>query len=186
MTGKLDGIAGINTSTVDNEFCQAMQKTDAVCRSCYSQAMLEGMRKNCRPAWKKNLELLSNDGLEKIPQITKRSARFHAHGELKNTQHAINFLLIAHKNKGTRFAFFTKRPRLVQNAVKVVGLPDNVTLVYSSPKIDKQAKLPKGFHKVFTVYSMDRDSITCAGQKCKDCLQCFNRSGPINVHEKLR
>jgi hypothetical protein len=89
MTGKLTGFKAINTNTVTNEFCQKMNKTESICGSCYSMAMLQGSRKNCQPAWQNNSEILSQALLtaRQLPVINERYFRFHGHGELINATH---------------------------------------------------------------------------------------------------
>ncbi len=98
MTGKLKGLDAINTSPLDNNFCQTMSKnSDNICHYCYSQKMLKGLRKNCRPSWKANGELLSESELtaEQLPKIKTELCRFSAHGELINrTQSRFHFCLL--------------------------------------------------------------------------------------------
>ena len=65
MSGKLAGVPAINSNTLTNPFCQAMQKCEGcVCAHCYSQSMLEGYRRNCAPAFEHNSKLLSENDLE--------------------------------------------------------------------------------------------------------------------------
>lgn len=185
MTGKLKGIPATCTDTTSNTFCQAMQKTDSICASCYSQAMLTGMRKNCKPRWKQNLEVLSAP-MGTFPKITEKYARFQAHGELTNVQNAINLLIIAEKNPRTTFAFFTKRYQLVQRAIEQVGKPENVILIYSSPKVDRKARRPKHFDKTFTTYSDKTGDYICKGKKCLQCLVCYDKSSTDHITELKR
>ena len=63
MTGKLEGFKAISTNTLTNEFCQKMynsKKENIICTKCYSMEMLQGMRKNCAPAWQRNSDALSS------------------------------------------------------------------------------------------------------------------------------
>ena len=48
MTGKLDGLAAINTNTLSNEFCQQQHAAGkTICGDCYSVRMLQTHRQNC-------------------------------------------------------------------------------------------------------------------------------------------
>ena len=184
MTGKLKGIAGINTNPLSNAFCQKMQATDTICKDCYSCSMLRGIRKNCEPAWERNSVLLSNTLLEsdQIPFVSHALARFHAHGELINKRHFVNFINIARANPQTKFSFFTKRTNLVSGEI-----PANVTMVYSNPVVNRVRKVaPKGFHKVFNVVTNEGYEINCGAKNCVKCQQCFNRDGATVIVEKLK
>ena len=134
MTGKLAGIGGINTNPLTNTFCQRMEKTDSICKDCYSCSMLRGLRKNCEPAWERNSKLFSTTLIDKkdIPTIPNAFVRYHAHGELINEIHFQNFMAIAKKNSHCKFSLFTKRTDLT----KSMKIPANVTMIYSNPKVD--------------------------------------------------
>ena len=186
MTGKLKGIAGINTNPLSNTFCQKMQKTETICKDCYSCSMLRGIRKNCEPAWERNSVALSTRLLEgkEIPVIGHAFARFHAHGELINEIHFQNFIKIARANKHCKFAFFTKRTNLVTSLTR---LPANVTMVYSNPSVDKvMVNIPKGFHKTFNVVTEESEKINCGARSCITCQKCFKRTGAKVLIEKLK
>ena len=184
MTGKLKGIAGINTNPLTNNFCKKMQKTETICKDCYSCAMLRGVRRNCEPAWERNSVLLSKTDLEgkEIPYISHALARFHAHGELINKRHFRNFIRIAEANPQTKFSFFTKRTEFVDGEI-----PINVTMIYSNPTVNRVRKtVPKGFHKVFNVVTKDSYKVNCGARNCSRCQQCFNRGGAQVLIEKLK
>ena len=186
MTGKLEGLQAINTNTLTNLFCQAMRKTSAICKICYSWAMLTGSRKNCAAPWQRNGEILSSGPLpaRDIPRIDTVLGRFQAHGELINRQHAANLLEIARSNPDTRFGFWTKLPGFVRG----MEIPENVTLVYSNPIVDRiMTKPPRGFHKVFNCVTDDRAEINCGPLKCRDCKMCYGRTtGATVIVEKVK
>ena len=185
MTGKLAGVAGINTNPLTNSFCQKKQLGNSICKDCYSCAMLRGIRKNCEPAWERNSVLLSTTDLEAsdIPYIPNALVRFHAHGELINKRHFRNFIRIAEANPQSKFSFFTKRTELCE----LTSLPANVTMVYSNPTINRVRNTPpKGFHKVFNVVTKDGYEINCGAKNCSRCQQCFNRGGSQVMIEKLK
>jgi hypothetical protein len=188
MDGKLAGVWAINTSPLDNPFCLGMaENPDNICSYCYSQKILRGLRRNCRPSMKRNGELLQK-ALVKIPKIRKPHLfRFSAHGELFNRQHAENYFAIARNNPHVTFAFWTKRVNLLEGLEK----PENVILVYSSPKLNVVSPLPEGFNKVFTVFT-GRDNvpegmkINCAGKKCVACQLCYSHNDITFINELVR
>lgn len=186
--GKMLGISSINTPTSTNPFCKSMQKTDSVCKSCYAQRG-ESHRTHLVDAFSRNL-FLTQRSLEigEIPTINANIFRFHSYGELHNMQHFINYLYIAAGNPHTIFTLWTKRKGIVQRVLKSRTKPDNMILIYSSPVVDKQATLPKGFDKVFTVYSKDNaqdTTINCHGS-CNTCRLCYSHNDTININEIKR
>jgi hypothetical protein len=184
MTGKLTGIQAINTSPLDNEYCKKMRQCKGcVCFDCFSCNMLEGSRKNCRPSWKRNGELLQKP-LKVIPTIDTVKGRFSGHGELHNREHARNYFRIARKNPSVSFAFWTKRIDLV----KGMRVPRNVTMVYSNPVVDEVRSCPPaGFHKVFNVVTKGSSvKSNCNGKQCRDCGICYSRKGERVIVETLK
>ena len=197
MTGKLDGLKAINTSPLNNPYCQRMSKCkEFICAYCYSIDMLKGYRRNCIPAWTKNGEELSKPiPFWHLPKFKSGTVvRFSGHGELFNTVHAINLIKIAYRNPTSKFSLFTKRARLVQNAVDILGKPANLQLVFSSPKLNKQSPLPKYFDRTFTVweesYRTDHHDIhapiNCGARKCIECMICYEDNGVSAVNELLK
>lgn len=188
MTGKMENIPAINTNPLDNRFCNRMCKTTAICKHCYSRAMLQGLRKNCGPAWSKNGKVLSESILpdDQLPVINSIWFRFSGHGELMNGNHLINLCNIAAKNKRTRFVLWTKRTDLVRKYRHYV--PENMTLIYSNPRINNVLKNPpEGFDRVFNVVSKDHYKSNCAGRKCWECGLCYDPdSGVKCLIEKLK
>jgi len=193
MTGKLDGLAAINTNTLSNEFCQKQHAAGkTICGQCYSFRMLQQHRQNCVDPWERNSRKLSRP----IPELefaalvdqfkNLRFVRFHGHGELINFTHLHNFAAIARAVPGTVFALWTKRADLVRKLGER-SRPDNLILVYSNPRIDRVRALPPpGFQKVFnnTTRSDPRDN--CTGRKCLDCLNCYQSSGPTSIVEIVK
>ena len=62
MTGKLAGFKALNTNTLTNDYCIKMASCgdeSIICKHCYSMEMLQGLRKNCAPAWQANSDILS-------------------------------------------------------------------------------------------------------------------------------
>jgi hypothetical protein len=185
--GKMVGIPSINTSTTDNTFCQAMQKTDSICKSCYAQRY-EKLRPSMVNAFRRN-KFLSERPLqpEELPAINEQIARFASYGELINMMHFINLLRIALANPRTIFTLWTKRYRIVQRVLKLMGKPDNLILIYSSPIVGKVSALPKGFDKVFTAFAKGTDTtdINCHGA-CNDCRLCYSHNNTTFINEIIK
>jgi hypothetical protein len=185
--GKMVGIPSINTSTTDNTFCQAMQKTDSICKSCYAQRY-EKLRPSMVNAFRRN-KFLSERPLqpEELPAINAQIARFASYGELINMMHFINLLRIALANPRTIFTLWTKRYRIVQRVLNVLGKPDNLILIYSSPVVGVPSKLPKGFDKVFTAFARGSDmtDINCHGA-CNDCRLCYSHNDTTFINEIIK
>lgn len=189
MTGKLKDIDAINTNTLTNEFCQKMQKTDSICKKCYSQKMLEGIRKNCAPAWQRNSDELSGGMIppHMLPSIYTDVFRFNGHGELINDIHFQNIIMIARKNPNTFFVLWTKRKAIVNRVLKTWVLPKNLSLIFSNPKIDKPMKsVPRHFDKVFNNVSKGSDYKINCHQKCRDCMLCYTRNDVTQILEEVK
>ena len=185
--GKLANIISINTPTTTNPFCQSMQKTDSVCKSCYAQRY-EKLRPNIVTAFERNLFLSERELLPlEIPTISDDIARFASYGELINMMHFINLLRIALANPRTVFTLWTKRYRIVQRVLKHMDKPDNLILIYSSPVVGKVSALPKGFDKVFTAFARGTDTadINCHGA-CKDCRLCYSHNNTTLINEIIK
>ena len=186
MTGKLQGIHAINTNTVTNDFCNQQKETDTICGECYSHHMLNTFRKMCQPAWQHNSEVLSSVILQRheLPRITAAFCRFHAHGELINHKHFINFVNIARDNPHCTFALWTKRKDIVWQVLDedYHSKPSNLILVWSNPKIDKVVQsVPRHFDKVFNNVRHDRTPQNCTGQKCIECLRCYKHDADTDI-----
>ena len=204
QSGKTIGLKAINTNPLENGFCHKMsQLSSVVCSLCYSRKMLQSYRKSCVPAFSANNFYLSRAELtiSEIPRIkTGSTVRFNAHGELLNLFHAINCIKIAFWNPDSIFALWTKRPALVQDALRLfqcsgstgIDAVPNLTLVYSEPILNSAdpAKLPKNFHHVFSVYtSKHADShnihINCE-KKCIDCMKCYRKNTTVHINELVK
>lgn len=193
MTGKLDGLAAINTNTLSNEFCQKQHAAGkTICGQCYSFRMLQQHRQNCVDPWERNSRKLSRPipDLEFAALVDQfknlRFVRFHGHGELINFTHLHNFAAIARAVPGTTFALWTKRADLVRKLGER-SRPENLILIYSNPRIDRvRAIPPPGFQKVFNNTARQDHRDNCTGRKCLDCLNCYQSSGPVSIVEKVK
>jgi hypothetical protein len=124
---------------------------------------------------------------QEIPAINEQIARFASYGELINMMHFINLLRIALANPRTIFTLWTKRPKIVQIVLKLLGKPDNLILIYSSPVVGVPSKLPKGFDKVFTAFAKGSDmtDINCHGA-CNTCRLCYSHNDTTFINEIIK
>jgi len=204
LNGKLEGFQAISVNTITNVFCQVMHSTkrdDVICKKCYSFATLESKRygNNLEKALQRNSDLLSKPLDEDcIPFINAAYFRFDAHGELINCVHFENLILIARNNSHCKFALWTKRKDIVNLAkhhLEQEGrrFPDNLILVWSNPIVDDvHWQPPANFDYVFNNVTHDKDSVDdasykpCTGQKCRDCLNCYDFDNNPCVIEKVK
>ena len=178
MTGKLKDIDAINTNTLSNQFCAAMQEMvleDVICTDCYSYRMLSTYRKTCTDAFEHNSQLLQNPvHWDDLPRIHTLRLRINAHGELINMNHMVNIHNIASKNPDTVVALWTKRKDIIRKYHQQYTQPDNLILVFSNPiKDNVMPNAPEGFNKVFNNVTGADARANCTGQKCADCLMCY-------------
>ena len=185
MSGKLAGIPAYNTNTKSNEFCIRQKDTDTICGQCYSHKMLDTYRKSCIPAWQHNSDEFSDwIDWDDLPVVNAAFVRLNGHGELINDTHYQNIIRLARKNPHTTFALWTKRASIVRQyqARPIHGMPTNLILVFSNPRIDKVIDVPRGFHKVFNNVSKgSTEPQNCTGRKCMECLACYRKDSGIDV-----
>ena len=187
MTGKLAGFHAISTNTLTNDFCKKMYsggKADLICTKCYSMEMLQGLRKNCAPAWQHNSDILSGGIIpaHMLPTILDAFFRFSAHGELINETHLENLNRIAEYNPHCTFALWTKRKDIVQKYYRHNRKPENMILIYSNPTINcVMDNVPEFFDRTFNNVEKHFKGIeqNCTGQKCRDCLLCYTKGNGV-------
>jgi hypothetical protein len=129
--------------------------------------------------------------IDQIPVINARFARLQSFGELISRQHAEKLAAIARANPGTSFSLWTKRPQIA----RLVSWSENVILVYSVAMIDppdSALRVPKGFHKVYAVYSKGsgqtpcgRDPATGKDRPCLSCIRCYVKDNGQDVIRQL-
>lgn len=194
MSGKLEGMLGINTNPFTNNFCMEMAKNPkTICSVCYSQKMLKGVRRSCIPKFDRVGDIMSKTIIpfEDIPVINDKVARFSAHGELINMNHLINCVGIAKANPHTTWGLWTKRIDLVRKFTKTESFPDNIVLIYSNPMLNKAIAVPAGFDKVFSVFTKeyaDKKDVTinCGGKKCLACKLCYSKVTTPVINELVK
>ena len=202
MSGKLEGITGINTNPLNNDYCKANNNTihkNHICKHCYSCYMLNTFRKSCINAFQHNNDILSMEqsDLSFIPRIKTELCRIHAHGELINDNHLINLIRICRANQDTIFTLFTKRLDIVNHTIEWMGKPKNLVIVFSNPIIDMPIMsfdkyIYRYIDKIFNVVTklngillIDDNIRFCKGKKCNNCRECYNHDKRI-IFEELR
>lgn len=216
MSGKLIGLKSISNNTLKNKFCYdnyvkgKIENEKAghvvnICGVCYSQEMLQGVRKNVGPALDRNeylAERLLKDN--EIPTILEAYYRLNAHGELLTEvindegeviktypkfNHIENYCKIAEKNPHCTFALWSKRTDIIKPFFNKRKKPRNLILIYSVKKTNSiLKKIPKHFDKTFNNVAVDNfvDQQNCTGQKCKDCLLCYKKDTTNIIVEKIK
>jgi len=216
MSGKLIGFKSISNNTLKNKFCYdnyiqgKIENEKAghvvnICGVCYSQEMLQGVRKNVGPALDRNeylAERLLNDN--EIPTILQAYYRLNAHGELLTEvindngeviktypkfNYIENYCKIAEKNPHCTFALWSKRTDIIKPFFNKRKKPNNLILIYSVKKTNSiLKKIPKHFDKTFNNVAVDNfvNEQNCTGQKCKDCLLCYRKETTNIIVEKIK
>lgn len=190
VSNKMDGMISINTLPKLNPFCLKMRESkENICFACYCKRSEQ--YPNLQKSYAHNTEMLSSHVLtqKELPVIEHLFCRFNAFGELMNKTHAKNLYTIARYNPAVTFTLWTKRPELLKGLKK----PDNMILIYSSPKKNVEAELPAGFNKVFTVFNKEylREhsdvTINCGAKNCLTCHKCYSLNDTdIFIREKLK
>jgi len=191
MSGKLEGMHSISTNTLSNPFCSKMSKGNTICGFCYSVRMLKTFRQTMVNPLEHNSKFLSEQIMTKreIPKIMDAFFRFNSHGELINTINLENYCLITEDNPWCNFALWSKRIDIVRKHFRTRPIPKNMILVYSNPTINSIMKVaPPPFHKTFNNVEehLYKKQQNCTGQKCRDCLKCYNHDGTNTITEKVK
>lgn len=200
-SGKIEGIFSLDTACTNNDFCPRMQATEdpaIICRYCYTKSMWDAARfaHHITGLILSNVEL-TDAGAATIA-IPNGFFRFNSDGELINQTHAANLLRIARTHPATSFAIWTKRPALLDAAIRKEGKPENLICGVSSPMINTPSREHWSWTDfIFTVYTpagmekaLARGEHECNGRKCMLCgFHCYhqhNGPGPVYVAEALR
>lgn len=190
MSGKMAGIPSISTSVLENPICKKRrEQKDSICSKCFA-ANTAGRYSSLAKNLKSNLELLTGEILPEnvlprfIPELSN-IVRFESFGDLANINQAINYLNIAKVNPDVRFAIWTKNISFLAKAVEMVGKPENIRIIYSSPivnhaiDVEKTKRTYPGIDAVFTVYDKkyiaeNNTEINCGGKSCITCRNCYD------------
>ena len=195
---KLDGFYSLNTSTINNQFCQKMFSSaidDLICVDCYAKTLEKRFFKKTDKL-DTNARILSESIMlwDYIPYYPLLSVlRVHSIGELINDVHFINIVLIARKNPHCTVSIWTKRPDIIRRVFQSgYSKPDNLILIYSNPRVncDFEIKPPEFFNKVFNNYTKNfvesnNININCH-KSCKDCMICYQYNEVEQIKEIVK
>ena len=204
MSGKMEGIPSISTSCLVNPICRKrMEDGESVCAHCFAAATLDRYTAAGQHA-ENNFHLL-NAGvlpLEMLPRFKNVAiVRIESFGDVASVTQAINYLNIARVNPFITFAAWTKNANIWNAAIKQAGKPDNLSLVYSSFKLNTPAAAAEyftadgenNFDHVFTVYDKATCSfygpafVNCGARDCSTCRRCYRKDpAEFMVREQLK
>ena len=209
MTGKMQGIPSISTSCHCNQFCLArMAKGDytdketgktykCICKSCFADSTLDRYH-GLENATTDNYYLLNESILDDslLPIFGNvRFVRIESYGDLGSATQAINYLNIIRKNPDVTFAWWTKNPNFINQAMKILEIrkPENVIFIQSSCYVNlKTEKKFDWIDKVFTVYDKkfiqeNGLDINCGARSCVNCKRCYSlKNKETEVSEMLK
>ena len=202
-SGKIEGLFSLDTACSNNDFCPRMQATEAqeiICKYCYTRNMWDGANRAHHITGEilSKVEFTAEEAaLIPVPGLT---VRFNSDGEIINLTHAVNLLRIAATHPAVTFTVWTKRPAILDQAIRQEGKPANLICGVSSPMINipfREAWSWADF--IFTVYTPEgmrralaRGEHECNGRKCMNCgFHCYRihrseNAGPVYVAEALR
>lgn len=198
-TGKMEGINSIGTSCANNPFCiKRRENGDSICAHCYAETYMK-----MRPALKKrleaNAEILTTRMLEnrELPFINSHLFRFESFGDLYNETHLENYIQICLHNSFTQFGLWTKNIWILNDVFEKKGIakPDNMSIVVSSPLLNKQMELDREkfwfVDHIFTVYDKNfietnNICINCGAKNCLRCSVCYFKNTEFYINEKLK
>lgn len=195
LSGKMENVRAISTYAGDNPSCRELMKNpDNVCAHCYAYKQVESkVFPAQRGCLERNGKALAGSLLKVVPDLSKLKNhevfRFESHGDVINVTNARNYIRIAKANPNTKFAAFTKRPLIWKSALaKEGGKPNNLNLVYSSPKVNMPMPNIKDifpfFDVVFTVYTKEHGigndvPCQCGPESCNKCRFCYTKQGCV-------
>jgi len=174
----------------------------SICGFCFSDAQ-QDYQTSMQDPLIKNFQILNNGLLHAdwIPVINALYFRFESFGDFASCKAVQNCYAFCKKNQGVKFAAWTKNPVFFRRVNKLYGpcKPENLTLVLSSPLINKQAIVKEKemftlFDRVFTVYTPEYATahgifINCGARACLTCLKCYTKKNgiaPFEINELLK
>ena len=197
--GKMEGIDSIGTTCANNPFCIERRKNgDSVCAHCYAATYMK-MRPTLKKRLTENEKILTTrllDGRE-IPVTNANVFRLESFGDLYNTTHLANYVLICERNPYTKFGLWTKNVWVLDELFNKNGVkkPDNLSIVVSSPMMNVQVDMDMNQYwfvdHVFTVYDKqfiedNNVRINCGAKSCLGCQLCYHRDTEFYVREQLK
>jgi hypothetical protein len=198
-TGKMEGIDSIGTSCADNPFCiKRRENGDSICAHCYAATYMK-MRPALKERLKGNFEILTTHILEgrELPVTNSHIFRFESFGDLYNETQLENYNNICLRNPFTQFGLWTKNTWILDEVFnqKRIAKPNNMSIVVSSPLLNKQMELDREkfwfVDHVFTVYDKkfieaNNVCINCGAKSCLGCQLCYFKNTEFYINEKLK
>lgn len=192
-TGKMAGLQSLSTACTVNPQCQKnAARPGSICSHCFSFAMMKRYSKDFERAFVRNYEILNNGILdpEQLPKTNCAFFRIESFGDLGSMVQAINYINFIAKNPQTKFAWWTKNPKFIAQAIDAgYSIPENVQIIFSSIFLNATA-YPKKYdfiNKVFTVYDKQTAKgidINCGSRSCFTCNRCY-RKNPDGVKVEM-
>ena len=199
---KMDGMYSLSTCPTLNYLCVLRSHVDGlICKHCYSVTMNKRF-KNLRKKLEKNTYFLTMSVIDYdcIPYLNYLLFRLESFGDLQNEIQAVNYLNLIRKNPQTAFAWWTKNPKFIADALDTLGIekPSNVQIIFSSPclnhsvNIDVLKAVFPFIDKVFTVFDKEflkefpNITINCGSRHCKECQNCYHDGGNVQVNELVK
>lgn len=197
--GKMAGIHSIGTSCAYNPYCiKRRENGDSVCSHCYAATYMK-MRKSLKKRLAENADVLTTRLLQgrEIPVTNDLVFRFESFGDLYNETHLQNYAIICDRNPHTNFALWTKNTWILDGLFNKKGIekPDNLSIVVSSPMLNKQMNIDMDkfwmVDHVFTVYdkpfiAANNVNVNCGARSCFECQRCYRKDTEFYVREELK
>ena len=198
MTGKMAGIDTLSTSCLCNRICSKRgQNENSVCHFCFAKRTIRCYSKNLAPLLEENYRILNKGLLKKweaeVIRFNSALGRIESFGDVDSVMMAMNYIRIVRGNPQTKFGVWTKNPGYWSEAIRILGKPRNLSVVYSSVLLNRPAN-PETVKRVFpfvdhifTVYTKEYAKehpeleINCGALHCASCQRCYKQRKRIDV-----
>lgn len=168
-----------------------------ICGFCFSDSQQDTFP-SMTIALERNYKIF-NDGIihsDWIPALNNLYFRGESFGDFNSVYSVINFYNLANYNPDTRITAWTKNLWFFKDAENMgYKKPENFTLIYSSPFINKPGIIPESCQhlvdKRFTVYTPEYAkkygiNINCGARACMSCLKCYKANDIFDICELLK
>jgi hypothetical protein len=173
---------------------QKMRKVKgSICSACYA---LKGnyMFPAVQEALNKRLNALVNPlWIDTIVELIYKKEkggffRWHDSGDIQSVEHLLNIMTVADRLPGIKFWLPTREYYMVQKAMKIRAIPDNLTIRLSAlmfdqtvpPEVVQRLRLPTSGAVSKQKRKDDERHATCPAYqqdgKCGDCRACWDKT----------
>ena len=191
-SGKIEEIFSLDSSAHSCAFCEKMREyakthSDCICGYCYDwkqeQYKIASLARHTL-----NMIIMSEVefGVEELAMLPgSGDVRVNSSGDATNETYAGNMIKYAIAHPFANVTAWSKNAIAYIKACKKYGKPENLTLIYSSPFLNKIVPLPMFFDLLFVVFTSEEEvkkaietgAGECNGKKCKDCgKKCYNKA----------